>query len=259
MNLLSIFQIPIILSSSAFVYFNIYYLNIDNVFLNMIEFIGFSIYLNSLLIFTLVIIKIFQYVDKLKKDICNLQENNNINIKEIYNEIINYKYVICNNVTNFNNIFNLFTIVNLVSLSLIYENFNDLDVKRFYYFYILISIFLLIQITNIGIILYISFIRNNILNELYSPVFISNYLKKNNLQTINYKYNLNLNIDNLNVDDKLLLNRLEENGTSLDWIILYTSLNTKWVDFQLCGVKIHSIDSILKIILYSSIIYKFLL
>ena len=70
-----------------------------------------------MLIFTLVIIKIFQYVDKLKKDICNLQENNNINIKEIYNEIINYKYIICNNVTNFNNIFNLFTIV--ISISFI--------------------------------------------------------------------------------------------------------------------------------------------
>ena len=258
-NLLTFSQIPIILLSSLFLYFNISFLQITDIISNIAEFIGLNIFYNSLLIFILIIIKIFQYVDKLRKDIKTIQDTNNQNIKEIYNQIIQYKYIISNKITSFNNILNFFTINNLITISLLYENFNSLNQYRFILFYILIAQFIFIEFICLGLILYISHIRNNILNELYSPVFINTYIKKNNLQNINYKYNLNINIDNLLVDDKLLLNRLEENGTSLDWIILYTSLNTKWVEFTLCGIKIHSIDSIAKIILYSSLFYKLFL
>ena len=42
------------------------------------------------------------------------------------------------------------------------------------------------------------------------------------------------------------------------WKMWYLS-NTKWIEFTLCGIKIHSIDSIAKIILYSSLFYKLFL
>ena len=52
---------------------------------------------------------------------------------------------------------------------------------------------------------------------------------------------------------------MNEIQKSNDWLILYLSLNNKWIGFKLCGIEIHSIDSIGKILLYSSILYKLLL
>ena len=48
---------------------------------------------------------------------------------------------------------------------------------------------------------------------------------------------------------------LEINNT-IDWIVLYNTLNMKWMEFNLFGIEIQSFSSISKIILFSSIIYK---
>jgi len=144
-NILTFSQIPIFILSSFFLYFNISFLQITDILSNIAEFIGLHIFYNSLLIFILIIIKIFQYVDKLKTDIKSIQDTNNQNIKEIYNQIIQYKYIISSNISNFNNILNLFTINNLVTISFIYENFNSLNQYRFILFYILITQFIIIE------------------------------------------------------------------------------------------------------------------
>ena len=60
----------------------------------------------------------------------------------------------------------------------------------------------------------------------------------------------------MDINDITLYNILEENSTSIDWIILNITLHSKWVDFNLCGIEIQSIDCITKILLLVSIFYK---
>ena len=45
---------------------------------------------------------------------------------------------------------------------------------------------------------------------------------------------LELDINNMDINDITLYNILEENSTSIDWIILNITLHSKWVDFNLC-------------------------
>lgn len=259
-NILSIFQIIIFLLSGCFVYGNIICIDIQDIGSNIFEFIGIYIYLNSLLIFIILLIKIYQYIKKVRDDIHIKQDENTDNILyELYNEIITYKYIIGQYITNFNYIFNFFTIVNIVSICIIYENYNDLTDYQIIYFYVIVILFLFIDMICICLILYISYIRGNILNELYSPIFINKYIKRNDLDMINYKYGLNIQVNDLNVDNNILYHKINENGTSIDWLILYNSLNSKWIDFNLFGIEIHSFDSITKIMIYSLIIYKLLI
>ena len=45
-------------------------------------------------------------------------------------------------------------------------------------------------------------------------------------------------------------------NNTIDWVVLYNTLNMKWMEFNLFGIEIQSFSSISKIILGSSIIYK---
>ena len=171
------------------------------------------------------------------------------------------KYKISNIITNFNYIFNLFSLINIVCIAVCYENYDFIknNIYLFYSYIIFITYFVLIEIICISIILYSRYIRENILSQLYSPTVVNNYIKKNDLFSLNNKFNLNIQINDIVIDNTILYNKINEIQKSNDWLILYLSLNNKWIEFKLCGIEIHSIDSIGKILLYSSILYKLLL
>ena len=37
---------------------------------------------------------------------------------------------------------------------------------------------------------------------------------------------------------------IEENGTSVDWLILNTILNDEWINFKFCGIPLNNIELI---------------
>ena len=51
-------------------------------------------------------------------------------------------------------------------------------------------------------------------------------------------------------------NLLIEINKTIDWTVLYNTLNMKWMEFDLFGIKIQSFSSISKIILGTTILYK---
>ena len=124
------------------------------------------------------------------------------------------------------------------------------------YFFVITGYFCIIEILCLGIILLISIYREDIFNKIYNPLFVNNFIKKYDINTFNDLYEVQLDINNINVNDITLFNILEENSTSIDWIILNITLNSKWVNFDLFGIEIHSLNSINQIIIIIAIFYK---
>ena len=256
-------QIFILFLSSFSIYINYIYIN-NNIFFKLLliisDFYGIFIYFNSILFFILIFIKLLQTIYNLNNSIKNsIEINKKKGLIQICYKIINLKYIVSNYISNFNYIFNFFTIINLFSLSFIYQNYNNLTFYFYIIFYHLLSFFIIIEFISISIILYISKLRSDILNHIYSPIFVNNFIIKYDINTFNDCFNFQLDTTNININNTSLFNILEENSTSVDWIILNITLNSKWVDFNLCGMKIQSINSITKILLFVSLIYKLLI
>lgn len=221
--------------------------------INLIDLIGALIYFNSLLIFILIFIKVLQEIYIIREKIINII--NLIETKgliELYYNIIKLKHNSSNYITNFNFIFNIFTIVNIIILGFIYEKkskfeLNNLEICDICIF----TTFILIEIIILFIILYISKIRSDIYNDIFSNMFFEKFIKKYNILTFNDKYNIELDNNSNNI-----INIINDNSNSLDWIILYNTLNIKWMEFNLLGVEIQSVASISKLFLITSILYK---
>ena len=96
----------------------------------------------------------------------------------------------------------------------------------------------------------------NIFSKIYNPLFINNFIKKYDLNTFNDNFDIELDINNMDINDTTLYNILEENSTSIDWIILNMTLTSKWVDFNLCGIEIYSLNCIAKISFIITLFYK---
>lgn len=263
-TILTICQIFIlfIYSLNIYAYYKLQILNISNnlfvnLLLNVSEFYGIYSYINSILFFILIFIKLLQDIYILNNQLNNNIEHNNSKglIKFFYN-IVDLKYKVTYTINDFNNILNIFTLINLFSLGLIYYIYESLFYIQKIYFFIVIIYFCIVEIICLGIILLISKYRNEMFNKIYEPIFINNFIKKYDVNTFNDTYEIQLDINNIDINTITLYNILEENSTSIDWIILNVTLNSKWVDFELFGIKIHSMNSINQIVILITLFYK---
>ena len=230
---------------------------IINILLYISEFYGIYIYINSIILFILIFIKLLQDITILNRNIENNIEKKNIKgLINYFYEIINFKNIVTYTINDFNYILNIFTLINIFSIGLLYHKYSDLLENQKIYFYILCSFFVIIESICLSIIILITKTRQNIFNKIYNPLFINNFIKKYDLNTFNDTFDIELDITNIDINNTTIFNLLEENSTSIDWIILNITLNSKWVDFDLCGIKIYSINCITKIITLTAIFYK---
>ena len=247
-------QIFIFILSIPYIYnYNINIVNYNYItfIINIIDIFGLCIYFNSLLLFILVFSKLCQEIYSIRSKISIYIKENRKGIIEIYYNLIDLKYRSSKYISDFNFIFNIFTILNIISLVFIYK---DIDFNKLYKHTCNITfciLFIIIEIIILSIILYISKIRQDIYNEIFSEPIIENFIKKKNSSTFNDKYMIQLNNFSNNNENLLI-----EINKTIDWTVLYNTLNMKWMEFDLFGIEIHSFSSISKIILGSSIIYK---
>lgn len=233
---------------------------IINVLINISEFYGIFVYMNNIILFLLIFIKLFQDIYIIQNNLeYNIETNNKKGLITFFYNIVNLKNIVTYTISDFNYILNIFSIINLFSLGLIYHIFDNLEYNWQIYFYILCSYFIVIEILALGLILLISRYREEIFSKIYDPLFVNNFIKKYDINTFNDTYEVQLDINDVNVNNITLFNILEENSTSIDWIILNITLNSKWVDFDLFGIKIHSLNSINQIIVIIALFYKIML
>ena len=224
-------------------FFN-YFLGLNNLIFNIINFI---------IIFIIHLINLYNCYSKLK----NLIENNiDRGYLEIIKEIINLKYNICSSISNIHFIFNYYTLINIISIILIFHN------KNFNYInWIIIIKFCITELICLAIILLITEFRSDISTLIYSPLFANKFLKKFNLETLNEltKNDISVDLENnlIHIDnDKLIINMLNDNINYLEWIVIKEVIGNRWVDFKLCGIKLHNLDSITKLVLVITFIYS---
>lgn len=231
-----------------------------NIILYIGEFYGICAYMNNIIIFLLIFIKLFQDIYLLYDQlVINIETNNKKGLIKFFHTIVNLKNTATYTISDFNFILNLFTIINLFSLILVFHIYEFLDYNIKIYFYVLVIYFILIEIISLSIILLISHYRENIYHKIYDPLFINHFIKRYDINTFNNTYELQISINEENINNITLFNILEENSTSIDWIILNITLNSKWVDFDLFGIKIHSINSINQIIVIIALFYKIMI
>ena len=263
-NILCICQILILISFGINTYltYNFKILSMSkyifiDILLNLSELYGIFVYINSILLFILIFIKLAQDIDIVNKEIeNNILSNKKKGLIKFFYNIINLKNIVTYTINDFNYILNLFTIINLFCIGLLYNIYFELSDNHKIYFYVLSSYFFIIEIICLSIILFISRTRQNIFSKIYNPLFINNFIKKYDLNTFNDNFDIELDINNMNINDITLYNILEENSTSIDWIILNITLTTKWVDFNLCGIEIYSLNCIGKISFIITLFYK---
>lgn len=220
--------------------------------INFIDIFGLYIYFNSLLLFILVFSKLCQEIYLIRNDIFTYINEDKKGIVEIYYNLINLKYKSSKYISDFNFIFNIFTICNIFSLVFIYKNINFNELYNYTCSISFCIIFILIETIILYIILYISKIRQDIYIEIFSEPIIDNFIKKKNISTFNDKYIIQINSSNY-IDNNNLLIQINK---TIDWTVLYNTLNMKWMEFDLFGIEIQSFSSISKIIVTSGIIYK---
>ena len=263
-NILFICQILILISFGINTYltYNFKILSMSkyifiDILLNLSELYGIFVYINSILLFILIFIKLAQDIDIVNKEIeNNILSNKKKGLIKFFYNIINLKNIVTYTINDFNYILNLFTVINLFSIGLLYNIYFELSDNHKIYFYVLSSYFFIIEIICLSIILFISRTRQNIFSKIYNPLFINNFIKKYDINTFNDNFDIELDINNMNINDITLYNILEENSTSIDWIILNITLTTKWVDFNLCGIEIYSLNCIGKISFIITLFYK---
>jgi len=230
---------------------------IINILLHISEFYGTYIYINSIILFILIFVKLLQDIILLNRNIEeNIEKNNKKGLINYFYKIINLKNTVTYTINDFNYILNIFTLINVFSLGLIYHKYSQLSENQKIYFYILSGFFVVIEGTCLSIIISITKTRQNIFNKIYNPLFINNFIKKYDLNTFNDTFDIELDLTNIDINNTTIFNLLEENSTSIDWIILNITLNSKWVDFDLFGIKIYSINCITKIIAITAVFYK---
>lgn len=230
---------------------------IHNLLLIISEFYGIYIYINSILYFILIFIKLLQDIYLLNQKINdNILNNNKKGLIKIFYNIIHLKNIVTYTINDFNHILNIFTLINLFSIGLLYHIYTDLLFLQKIYFYILCGFFIIIELICLSIIIWISNIRTNMFTKIYNPLFVNNFIKKYDINTFNDNFTIELNTQNIDITHNTLLNILEENSTSVDWIILNITLNSKWVNFDLFGFEIYSVNCVSKIIFVISLFYK---
>ena len=263
-NIIIYSQILILLCCITNIYLTYKFTFINNsntifidIILNLSEFYGIFIYKNSILLFILIFIKLAQNISDVNKNIeNNILKNKKKGLIKFFYNIINLKNTVISTISDFNYILNLFTVTNLFSIGLLYHIYINLSINHKIYFYILTIHFFIIEIISLSIILFISRTRQNIFSKIYNPLFINNFIKKYDINTFNDNFNIELDINNIDINDITLYNILEENSTSIDWIILNITLHSKWVDFNLCGIEIYSLNCIGKISFIITLFYK---
>ena len=168
----------------------------------------------------------------LKKDIDFLEKSNWIyysdtkRISDICTDIIIKKFELGESIKYLQNIFSSSTILGTIGFWIMLTNYKKYGCDQ--YLALLCIIYLIIQLYFFILIWLISNQQEDMKSAIRNPIFSSSWLHRVN----------DLTKKNMNKYDKQFIS-IEENGTSVDWIILNTILNDKWINFEFFGIPLN--------------------
>jgi hypothetical protein len=238
--------LSIIYSAIEIYYTNIYENSIHNIILNILfNIYGINILLLNFLIFYISFIKILIDLNTIYNNILNNQLNNCIGT------IIDIKFVIGSTITNIEYVFNLFTFNGILILSINSIHYDENNNKNYYYYCITFQCIL--QLIGHSILLLISHYRKQIYNLIHSKIFIQKFINKLNRETFTQVFNRS--IEEQEYTNEILLNSIEDNFKSIEWLIYNEILEKNWIELSFMGFNIHNLEFVKKMLLMISITY----
>ena len=133
---------------------------------------------------------------------------------------------------------NFKTVTLLGSMSVAFHAVNSQIPNYTYYIYF--SIYLLLQILYFINIYIYKHNLENLKNLIRKPEFVNKYL-------------IRIKHDFTDIHP-IMLNLLEENATSIDWIVLNKILDDKWMDFEILGISINEENMVSRCITFIGLI-----
>jgi hypothetical protein len=219
---------------------------IHNIIFNIIfNLYGINIILNNFLILYIIFIKVLQ-------DLLNIHTNiKNNNLDNSIKDIINIKFTLSAIMTEIECVFGSFTFCGTFILVIGSIYYDDSSFNRnFYYF--CISFQVILQLIGHIIFISINHFRKNIYGQIHSKVFVNKFIIKLNREKLEQIFNMEIIHEYTN---ELILNSVEDNFKSIEWLIYNKILESHWITFSFMGFDIHNLDFIKKTILGISIIY----
>lgn len=187
----------------------------------------FTVFTN-LTIFSLVFCKhckiIHNYVKKLERN-CSI---NALTINTITQEVLNIRHNLEESIDLFKNIFSSFTLLGAIGFGFFMERIQNGNFELFPWH--LFVIYALMQIVFLVIVLRVSSNKESLSDYIRQPKFIDKFLKRYNTWEIQEKFKGDINMVQLNI--------LEENASTLDWMVLNDIFNEQWTEFKVMGIDI---------------------
>ena len=172
------------------------------------------------------------HINEMKKNVDFLEKSNWVfykdtkRISDICVSIIIKKYELEESIDKLQNIFSSATVFGTIGFALTIVNYKNHGIDT--YLIILCCIYIIIQLYFFIIITIISEQQSSMKKAIRHPIFTAHWLKRIKLS----------HLEQLDNNEKQFIIG-NENGTSIDWIILNTILNDKWITFEFCGLQLN--------------------
>lgn len=154
-------------------------------------------------------------------------------VNEISIKVLEIKYSLEKSISNFKNFFSVVTLACGISIGFLLEILIKQKTTENYpwasfVFYGLFQIIFMI------IIIYLDEYKEKLFKYMRSGEFVQKYLYRYNQKEITHKFNNNMEL--------ILLNIEEENASTIDWLVLNSILSEGWNGFSILGININDLS-----------------
>lgn len=204
----------------------------------------------NLTAFSLVFCKHCSIIDKYINKLELNKESNDITINDIIQETLDIRHNLEYSIDMFKNIFSMFTILGGIALGLFIER---IKVSSFFLFpWHKLIVYIIAQTIFILIIIKVSRNKDRLSDYIKTPIFVEKFLKRYNPKEIDEKFK---DENEKEMHQMIIINTLEENASTLDWIVLNDVINEKWTEFKVMGIDISDSSLIKKGVVIVGIIF----
>lgn len=175
---------------------------------------------------------------------------------EILHEIINIKYILSTAINKLDYIFNILTIHGIIVFTFILLQYNEYSNKI--YIFILLIVYIFIELFSYLLIVILNNLKNNLICKIHSPKFFEIFLQRYNNFTLKELVKIDSSNILYNDSEKNIINNIESNAKSIDWLLLDRILHYNWIEFTFCGFNIHNLDFIKQYIFIITIYFIYI-
>lgn len=220
---------------------------LTTLFLLFSWFYGKTVVYTNLVCFCFVFYKHTKIIQNFVKKLEKTKDINTLSIDSITNELLYIRHDLEESIDMFKNIFSIFTILGAIGFGFFLERIKTGNFLLFPWTQFVI--YVIIQIIFLLTIIRMNFHKEILIGYIRQPKFVDRFLTRYTAVDIQKKFEDN---------QLIILNMVEENATTIDWIVLNSLSNETWTEFKVMGIDISDGSLIKKGIVMVTLIVAFM-